>query len=52
LKETLELSDDDDVLKAFLFRKGQLASRSIKPAALRELVRTYASTVGLELILV
>jgi len=51
-KKTLELSDDDDVLKAFLHRKGQLASRSIKPAALRDLVRVYASTVGLELVLV
>jgi hypothetical protein len=39
-------------LKAFLYRKGQLASRSIKPAALRDLVRAYASTAGLELILV
>jgi len=52
LQETLELSDDDEVLKAFLYRKGQLISRSVKPAALRDLVRTYASTVGLELILI
>ena len=51
-KQTLELTNDDEVLKAFLFRKGQLSSRSIKPAALRDLVRAYASTAGLELILV
>jgi hypothetical protein len=51
-KQTLELSDDDDVLKAFLMRKGQPVSRSVKPAVLRDLVRTYASTIGLELILV
>ena len=51
-KQTLELSDDDDVLKAFLTRKGQSVSRAVKPAVLRDLVRTYASTVGLELILV
>ena len=51
-KPILELSDDDAVLKAFLYRKGQLQSRSIKPAALRELIRTYAKTVGMELSLV
>ena len=51
-KPILELSDDDAVLKAFLYRKGQLQSRSIKPAALRDLVRTYAKTVGMELSLV
>jgi len=52
LKKTLELSDDDAVLKAFLSRKGQLHTRAIKPAALRLLVRTYAATLGVELILV
>ena len=51
-KQTLELSDDDDVLKAFLMRKGQSVSRAVKPAVLRDLIRTYASTIGLELILV
>lgn len=51
-KKTLELSDDDAVLKAFLSRKGQLHTRAIKPAALRLLVRTYAATLGVELILV
>jgi len=51
-RQTLELSDDDDVLKAFLMRKGQSVSRAVKPTVLRDLVRTYASTIGLELILV